>query len=84
MNKAELELQVAKLERTVARLRSKNKELKIAASEAREHADALEAQLSAHPTTSDNVKPSRRTRRGTRRAAASGEADDPADEPAQD
>ncbi len=50
-NKAELEIQLGKLERTLARLREKNKELKQIANEAREHADTLEAQLAAKPVT---------------------------------
>ncbi len=65
-NKAELENQLGKLERTVARLRDKNKELKQIASEAREHADTLEAQLAARPAAkapTSAAKPARKSRR---------------------
>jgi exonuclease VII small subunit len=43
LNKAELEARVAKLERTLTRLREQNKELKRAALDAAEQRDALEA-----------------------------------------
>ena len=56
-NKAELESQLGKLERTVARLRDKNKELKQIATEAREHADTLEAQLAAKPAARPAARP---------------------------
>lgn len=81
MNKAELEVEVTKLERTVARLRSKNKELKLAASEAREHADSLESQLSARSTPAASAKAPRATRRKTGRNAAPADSSDdsPAD-----
>jgi hypothetical protein len=84
LNKAELETQVAKLERTVARLRSKNKELKLAANEAREHADMLEAQLTSR-SAATSAKPPRQTRRRTgRTSAAASESEESADESSQD
>ena len=64
MSKAELESHVSKLERTVSRLRDKNKELKQAASDAREHADTLEMQLTSRATP-EPAKASRRSRRST-------------------
>jgi exonuclease VII small subunit len=51
MNKAELEARVAKLERTVTRLREQNKELKRAALDAAEQRDALEAAQQAKPAS---------------------------------
>ena len=64
LNKAELEIQVGKLERAIGRLRDKNKELKQAVTEAREHQDTLEAQLAAKPTA-EVAKPTRKSRRST-------------------
>ncbi len=61
-NKAELEAQVSKLERSVSRLREKNKELKLAMTTAQDHADTLEAQLAAAPAA-EASKPSRRSSR---------------------
>ncbi len=74
-NKAELETQLGKLERTVARLREKNKELKQMASEAREHADTLEAQLAAKPVAAA-PKPTRKSRRPARQSDPEIVADD--------
>ena len=62
MSKADLEAHVTKLERTVSRLREKNKELKQVASDAREHADTLEVQLSARHAP-ETAKPPRKQRR---------------------
>ncbi len=61
LNKAELEIQVGKLERTIARLRDKNKELKQAAIEARNHLDTLEAELASKPAA-ETRKPARKAR----------------------
>jgi RNA polymerase primary sigma factor len=84
MNKAELEAEVTKLERTIARLRSKNKELKLAANEAREHADVLEAQLTSRSATT-GAKPPRQSRRRTGRTSAdSSGSDEDAGESSQD
>ncbi len=55
MSKSELEAHVSKLERTLSRLRDKNKELKQAATDAREHADTLEEQLSSRPATASKT-----------------------------
>ena len=87
-NKAELEIQLGKLERTVARLREKNKELKQMASEAREHADTLEAQLAAKPAASA-PKPPRKSRRPARQpdpeiVANHGPSDDGGDAASED
>ena len=62
MSKADLETHVTKLERTLSRLREKNKELKQVATDAREHADTLQVQLSARPAA-ETAKPSRKPRR---------------------
>ncbi|WP_428391977.1 hypothetical protein [Lichenicoccus sp.] len=62
MSKADLEAHVTKLERTVSRLREKNKELKQVASDAREHADTLEVELSARHAP-EAAKPPRKQRR---------------------
>ena len=62
LNKAELEVQVGKLERTIVRLRDKNKELKQAVADARDHQDTLEAQLAAKPIA-EAAKPPRKSRR---------------------
>jgi hypothetical protein len=61
LNKAELEIQVGKLERTIARLRDKNKELKQAAIETRNHLDTLEAELASKPAA-ETRKPARKAR----------------------
>ncbi len=64
LNKAELEAQVGKLERSIGRLRDKNKELKQAVTEAREHQDTLEAELATRPAA-EVAKPARKSRRST-------------------
>ncbi len=81
MNKADLEAHVAKLERTVSRLREKNKELKQAASDAREHADTLEVQLSSRPAA---AKPPRKPRRSASTSATTLEPDTAETEPSED
>ncbi len=75
-NRAELEIQLGKLERTVVRLREKNKELKQIATEAREHADTLEAQLAAKPVAAA-PKPPRKNRRPARQPDPEIVTDDP-------
>ena len=70
LSKAELEIQVAKLERSVARLRDKNKELKQVAVDAQERADMVEAQRAATPEAGPAKTP-RRTRRASPRAKPS-------------
>ena len=64
MSKSELEAHVSKLERTLSRLRDKNKELKQAATDAREHADTLEEQLTSRPAppAASKPKPARKPR----------------------
>ena len=69
LNKAELETQVGKLERAIGRLRDKNKELKQAVTEAREHKDTLQAELSAKPTAAEVAKPARKSRRPSAKAS---------------
>ncbi len=78
LNKAELEAQVGKLERAIARLREKNKELKQAVADGREHQDTLESQLAAKPVA-EAVKPARRSKRASAKVVpdATTEAGDP-------
>ncbi|MGI4794185.1 MAG: hypothetical protein ACRYG8_08915 [Janthinobacterium lividum] len=69
LNKAELEHQVIKLERTIARLRKQNADLKQTARE-----DAIEApKAAAVPVVAPDIKPKRastpKTRRSPRKAA---------------
>ena len=66
-NKAELEAQVGKLERSIARLREKNKELKQAVADGREHQDTLESQLAAKPVA-EPAKPARKSKRASVKA----------------
>ena len=82
LNKAELEIQVGKLERAIGRLRDKNKELKQAVTEAREHRDTLEAELAARPTA-EVAKPARKTRRSTAKAVPDVSGDHSDDKPAE-
>lgn len=89
MNKAELEAHVAKLERTVARLRAQNKELKRAVADAAEQRDALEAAQQAKPAFRA-TKPRRAPVKGRRSKAAmqvpgdGGTGADPGDDGADD
>jgi predicted RNase H-like nuclease (RuvC/YqgF family) len=75
LNKAELEAQVAKLERSVSRLREKNKELKLAMTTAQDHADTLEAQLAAAPAAEAPKPPRRSSRKAAQPDTASASED---------
>ena len=82
LNKAELEAQVGKLERAIARLREKNRELKQAVADGREHQDTLESQLAAKPVA-EAAKPARKSKRSSVKVApdtsAEGDASEAAD-----
>jgi hypothetical protein len=65
MNKAELEVHVAKLERTVARLRAQNKELKRAVIDVSEQRDVLETAQPVKPAPR-SAKPRRAPVKGRR------------------
>ena len=81
LNKAELEVQVGKLERAIVRLRDKNKELKQAVVEAREHQDTLEAQLAAKPAAEVSKSPRKSRRPAVKESQSVSDAVD--DEPAE-
>lgn len=65
MSKADLELHVVKLERTIARLREKNKELKVATPKT-----PTPVEISAPKPAAVEVKPARKTRRSAKSVMA--------------
>ena len=70
LSKAELEAQVAKLERSIARLREKNRELKQVATDAQDRADMIEARHASRPRAAGAAKPGRKPgRRATANAS---------------